>query len=374
MHFNMTKIFTVGLFIVLLYTGFFLAQRKPLWNDEIFTQEQSLDNHSYKDILTLNFIEGNKSPIYYMIQKFTCDIFSFHMPSRAPQTSDSIPRIHDSKGQLIMRIPSNVFMSLGVVLIFYFFVRYFSFSTGLYALTVALTTPMVWVYWVEARPYSLWFLLTVLQLFFAWGTVITEKETSGNRRGLIIVQLLLALTTVASLFQIVIVSFLLWCRKYYRKEMFWTTVIPIGIALFYYIVAPLFKFKTYFFWANLTDAIMPEHIVIYGLYAFVFWKDPKNTFFLKTFLLFLASGCFVLLTHLHTPGIVFGFYSRYLIYLVPVDIMLMTAASYGFFQASKKNTYVLMNVLIVLSGLLFIRGLLTYRALLASGLYLHSPG
>ena len=195
------------LWITLLWVGFQLSERKVLWIDEVYTQKYTIDNRSYRDILTLNLPEGNKSPLFYIFQKIASDIGSFRI---AVATTKGLIFFHDKRSQIIMRIPSNIYMSLGLALLFYFFTCRFSLWTGLYALSLGLAAPMVWLYWVEARPYSLWFLLTSMQLCLTY-MAITPKGTSTTliQRLLLLTHVLLALTTIGSIVQIVIVSFML---------------------------------------------------------------------------------------------------------------------------------------------------------------------
>ncbi len=364
------------LWITLLWVGFQLSERKVLWIDEVYTQKYTIDNRSYRDILTLNLPEGNKSPLFYIFQKIASDIGSFRI---AVATTKGLIFFHDKRSQIIMRIPSNIYMSLGLALLFYFFTCRFSLWTGLYALSLGLAAPMVWLYWVEARPYSLWFLLTSMQLCLTY-MAITPKGTSTTliQRLLLLTHVLLALTTIGSIVQIVIVSFMLWCQGFYKKQWLW--ILPIGITLFYYWAAPGFSTKAYFFWPHLLESVLPEHLLVYVLYGlmlcyFSLKKKPAgNTFFFLIFLLFLASTCFMLYVLSLKKTSQFGFFTRYFIYMVSADIIMMTVASRDLMQWAKKNTGVWINTGILLGGLLACRALWIYTYMLALGTYSHTPG
>ena len=184
---------SAGIFALLLIIGFSLSAHKVLWLDELYTQQTAIDANSLKGILSHTFPDGNKNPLFYVIQKGACKAFSYRLPVYFPQYFYST---RDVPSQVILRIPSNFYMSLALALIFYFFTRFFSFYAAIYALCVALVTPMVWFYWVEARPYSLWFLLTSIQLLLLCCTTIAPKIK--NVRGLFWTHILLALTTPAS--------------------------------------------------------------------------------------------------------------------------------------------------------------------------------
>ena len=361
---------------ILFAAGSFLSAHKLLWTDELYTQQTAIDADSYTGLLSLKFPDGNKNPLFYIIQKTVCRAFSYHLPVYFPR---EIYRTRDIASQVILRIPSNFYMSLALALIFYFFTRYYSIYAALYALGVALVSPMVWMYWVEARPYSLWFLLTTVQLLLFCGTCISPG--TRNLKSLSVTHILLALTTPASMFQISIVTLLLWLKKKAGIRQLWLIgALPMLIALFYFCVDSTTKIKTYMFASNLFDGIMPERLFVYIIYALIAWGLPEkykksswNIFFLPVFLLFLASGFLVLWVDLFTQNSQQGFFSRYLIYLTPVDILMFTLASFDLRQWSRQKPWVCLNVSIFLGGLVIIRGLMTYREILAAATYLHSP-
>lgn len=363
------------IFMALLAAGFCLSERKVLWGDEIYTQ-RGIDGHSYVDFLTLHFLEGNRSPLFYIIQKTVSDMFSFRLTIQ--QTYEQWV-IHDERSQVIMRISSNVSMSLALAVLFYFFSSRFSVGTGLYALGLALAMPMVWRFWVEARPYSLWFLLTTIQLCLAY-IAITSKEKPRTQvpKALLLTHLLLSLTTIGAMAQIIIVSLMVWRFGSYKKQ--WALLVPAGIILFYFWAAPGYAAKVDALWSLLLEVVMPEHLIIYALYGFLLWRcfDQKkpagNAFFLMIFLLFLASAVSMLFIFSLKKTAQFGFYSRYLIYMVPLDIMMMTLASRDLMQWAKKNTGMWINTGILLGGLLICRALMTYAYMLALGIYSHTPG
>ena len=85
-----------------------------------------------------------------------CDLTKYSIGERRAD----LTYVADYKGQIILRINANLLMSLSIVLIFYFFVRYYSWGAGIYSLLLSLSSFMVWAHWVEARPYVLWFFLT----------------------------------------------------------------------------------------------------------------------------------------------------------------------------------------------------------------------
>ena len=365
-----------ALFFALFYFGFLLSQHKLLWIDECYTQHVSVDKPSYADILTLHFGDGNKCPLFYILQKINCNIFSFQYPVGTAENNHDVT---DVRSQIIIRIPANFYMSLALAAFFYYFTRFFSLFTAIYALAVTLVSPLIMSYWVEARPYSLWFLLTTAQLLFFCSTVITPRIKVN--KFIYLTHALLVLTTPGSILQVFIISLMLLLKKGYKKwQVIFSWFLPMSLFLIYYFLVPEYRIKTFDLFACLYDAVLPERLMIYVFYALTAWMlSPKrketfaNAFFLPIFLLFFISGCFVLFMHLFTNNFQFGFFSRYLIYLVPADTLMLTFASYDLWHWSRKNIWVCVNLSIFLGGLLITRGLMTYRDLLASALYSHTP-
>jgi len=153
------KIIAVVLLIFLLYLGYSLSIRKPLWNDEMYSQVTVIDQVSYKDIMLIRFGESVNSPTFYFIQKFICDLTGYKFTKKWYKEWE----ISDLRSQIILRIASNIFMSLSIVFIFYYFAACYSGWIGIYAILVSLSSYMVWAHWAEARPYAIWFCLTGIQ-------------------------------------------------------------------------------------------------------------------------------------------------------------------------------------------------------------------
>jgi len=377
MRFDHLKSFylSTGIFAIFFITGFLLSQHKLLWLDELYTQHTAIDADSFSGLVSLKFPDGNKNPLFYVIQKGVCNIFSYHMPAAY---AHELNRTRDMPSQIILRIPSNFYMSLALALIFYFFTRFYSIFAAFYALSAALVSPMVWMYWVEARPYPLWFLLTTAQLLLFCSTFVSPKLKTVKL--LFLTHILLALTTPTSMFQISIITLMGWWKgRYNAKQLGLIWVLPMAIALFYYFFDYISKIKTYMFFPNLYDVVMPERIFVYVIYALTAWGLPEkykkityNGFFLPVFFLFLACGFTVLFVDLFTKNSDQGFFSRYLIYITPADILMFSLASFDLRQWSRPYPWICMNVSIFLGGLVIIRGLMTYREILASAMYLHS--
>ena len=363
-------------FAALLYIGFLLSQHKLLWIDECTAQHLSVEKPSYVDLLTFRIpAQLNQCPLFYILQKINSDIFSFRYHGMPSEGSNDIS---DLRSQIIMRIPSNIYMSLALAGIFYYFMRFFSLFAAIFALIAALVSPMVWMYWVEARPYSLWFLLTTVQLLLF--CVLIQSPKIKVKSSLSLVHILLVLTTSGSIIQIFIVSFLLYYKKIYNlRQLLWLLFLPFCMFILYHLFDTAVRVRTFNFYITFFEAVMPERLPVYVIYALTAWGVAQrrkeffsNTFFLPVFLLFLIGGYCALYVNIYTRNFDFGFFSRYIICLVPADILMFSLASADLLQWTRKNRWVCMNVSIFLAGLTIIRGLMTYREIIATALYSHS--
>jgi len=108
---SMSLYLSGAVLIMLLVIGYSLSERKLLWNDELYSQNTAIDAEPYAGLLSLNFPDGNKNPLFYVVQKAVCGIFSYHMPAIY---SKELNRTRDIPSQAILRIPSNVYMSLAL--------------------------------------------------------------------------------------------------------------------------------------------------------------------------------------------------------------------------------------------------------------------
>ena len=241
---------TCIVFIVTFFIGGWLACHKPLWNDEIYTQIFSIDSKSYLDILSMRIFEGNSCPLFYLSQKAIVDVFHYKFPFKQGK-----PYVFDNVSQLVLRLCPDLCMSLSLAIIFYFFSTQYSLVIGFYSLLSALVSPMVWLYWAEARPYAMWFLLTTVQSFLF--ILILKTNRCGSLSSLcakdrhlwislIITHFLLSFTILLSLAQILIVTFLLWVfHNRSTRRYLWVGLFPSAVCLCYYVfsAAPLRRYS-----------------------------------------------------------------------------------------------------------------------------------
>ncbi len=274
-----TTVICVALAMAAAFTivGVTLAKHKPLWGDEIYSQSSSIEGNTYGQIIAGKIGEGNGFPLFYLIQKFFCDLTGYHSPGawKAGHEWD------DPRSCMLLRVLPLVCMSSAVVLIFYFFSRFYGIWTGLYSLAVAMSSFMVWAYAFEARPYALWFLLTTMQvLCFLW-FLKEGKSARAVGRILVFIHCLLALTVSLSVIQITAMCALLLFLKWNNWQRYiglW--LLPVAIVMFYSMHAPklTFWFKEGFM--GLIGAGIPQDrffiLGLFGLYWIFSWGISRS--------------------------------------------------------------------------------------------------
>ncbi len=369
------------IFALLLLIGFWLAAKKPMWNDEVYSQVHSIQKCSYAQILAGGVAEGNVSPLFYVLQKMLGSAFGYALP--VPWDGEAVV---DSKAQWIFRVLPNVCMSLAMALMVYFFVRVYGWIWGLYALLLSLSSFMVWAYWAEARPYALWVLLTTAQTLILIGLLrdVSHRDTSRQQKWFValgVTNLLLALTVVFSIIQIAVVTLLVWgthtvtqlSRKWQRY--IWISLLPIGVALFYYSRAPHYTFWMESPWGLLDLNVSADVLWVAGIYAVgagLLTAKAKRlppegwACWLLTLMLIAASlALMAVMTFGHgREGFVLS--ARYFIFLAPVGIITATVLAKNLVTAAQKNWWVLAMLVMVLAGLLIIRCLKAYMLILGA--------
>ncbi|HOW35836.1 MAG TPA: hypothetical protein PL155_05420 [Candidatus Omnitrophota bacterium] len=226
-------IFVVGIFAAGLCQGFTIALKKPLWNDEIFSQVSSVEGKSWPVIWTGRIGEGNNSPLFYSIQKAICKAFNYR--------SEDLWHKDDIRARFILRIAPVFCMSLGMALIAWFLCVYYSLLGGLIGFIVSISSYMVWYYWAEARPYALIFLAATVQALALFYYCRFEKKLSFW--GMMAANLFVAFAFSLSVIQIVASGVMLWVKGYRRIWPLLLSVgLPLGVAFGYHIAAPHYSF------------------------------------------------------------------------------------------------------------------------------------
>ncbi len=394
-------VYTGILFIFLFIIGLWVSFNKPLWNDEIYTQIFSIDSKSYVDILSMHLFEGNSNPLFYLFQKGICDIFHYKFPF--PQGKK--PYIFDVRSQIILRLGSNILMSLSLSLIFYFFSRFYSIWLGWYVFLSAITSPMVWLYWAEARPYAMWFFLTTVQglLFILILRQIFSIKNRSRRFcfidyrlciALSVTHILLSFTIVISLAQIVIISALLLVLGFRPLRWYiFITLIPIAICLFYYLflAAPLRKYSVDAPLSLIVVAFPLDKIIVLGVYCivtislFIISKWKRNiieycrgleqirmskVYIIFTILMVAAAFAFIGIYKMQDSGdSIYTLNNRYFINLTPVAIIATVMAAVGLLDTFRKDRWMFFNVIVFLIGMLFIGAFQSCAYLMSEGLF-----
>jgi hypothetical protein len=378
----MTKFATALVLILALSVGYFLSTHKQLENDELFTHVSSVEGMSYKDIVTLKIQEGNISPLFYLLQKGFLDFIGF----RLPFTWKGDWFVTDLHSQVVMRCLSNLFMSLSIAVVFYFFARFYSLGAGIYGALVALSSFMTLAYWAVARPYSLWDFLTTVQALIFLYILRGGRQEKQAWRWLTVTHLLLSLTVTFSAVQIGAVSLLLFfCKERDLRKYLLLTVVPVILCFVYYFGAPKYSFFFTDSAIQLISASFPKDrlalvFLLGGLASLgVLWKGPGKIFerlkdyrvmylVFTTMMLVLTLallGLFMLKAHGKNEG--FPLSNRYFIYLTPVGVIATTLFTVEAWKALAGKIWLRVGLVCLVGGLLIFR--LNWSWLLARAFY-----
>ncbi|MBF0385938.1 MAG: hypothetical protein HQL27_08725 [Candidatus Omnitrophica bacterium] len=364
---------TMMLFSLSLFTGFSVAGKRPLWTDEIFTLKASVLNSDYLVIFRGKIREANNNPLFYLIQKGIVDVLHYRS-AKDIIAGKEVPQ--DLYSRLILRINPVVFMSLSVCLIFYFFSRFYSLILGLYSFLISISSYMVWIFWAEARPYSLWLFLTTAQLL-----LFVRALTAGNYRArclntIFLVNVFLSFTASLSIIQIAAVSttIYLFIGKDWKRFLC-NLFIPALIIAYYF----LQDHGEYQFWfynppLELINASIPKDrfIILAAFIAYFLlnvirqkrlkaWLDSSSYHWQSTaylvFTFFVLTGYLLFIAYLKSMESVekTGFIvpSRYFIPLTSVGIIAMVLFSRSLFNASSNRFYKIIIGLILMALLIF---------------------
>ncbi len=362
----------------LLCLGFALAHHHPMWNDEINSFVYSIHDIPYTAILNGKITEGNNAPLFYLIQKVLCDIVRYNIPHPWTYHDWSYKDIH---AQVFLRIQPVIFMSIALLLMFRYFLRHYGWLTAGYSLMVAVSSFMVWAYYVESRPYALWFLLTTIQAFLLLRLFEDKKPSIKFWRSLTVVHILMSFTVFLSVIQITVASALLWlwCEKDVRKYIL-PTAVPLLIAMYYHCRASHFGFWFFDSPLQLIKANIPlDRMLILGVFGLLLlgcaapWQRIFKNFyrcepmaaikgyFTFTILMVLAGAAMLFLMAATENHNGFQVSNRYLIQLTPIGIIAIVLCSVHMLRAFASRRLVWLVLIVGLGGLLMFRCLRTYQ-------------
>ena len=245
---SFARVNALAIFLILSTGWLTLAKSIPLWNDEIYSQDRSIQNISYQEMFLGGIPEGNRTPLFYLAQKVSQYTIGYKWPgtwsSAALYTIPDRPdtRLVDTEqfANVFLRLLPVACMSASIALIYLYFAAYWSVWLGYYSLLLSLSTFMVWEYAFHARPYALWFFLTSLQLILLLKS-LDARSAQGERTLLWItlVHWLLSFTVIFSAVQIMAACMVLWL--FGERRVLWHALMsagPIFITAAYYIVVP----------------------------------------------------------------------------------------------------------------------------------------
>ncbi len=362
---DVKKILTLLLFPVLLGIGFWFALHNPLWNDEFNSLISSTLRISYLDIWLGKIGEGNNSPLFYFLQKIQCDIFSYH-PPQAWLDGQWMGRYLFS--QFFLRIQPVIFSAVAICAIFYFFASRYSLGAAFFSLFVSLSSLGLWNHWAEARPYSLWFLLSTLQMLILTDMLKSKAPYEKHLSKLICIHVLLSLTSIISIVQIMACYAVLWLFVERRLRYFWGILLaPAVVCIYYYILGPKFLFYFVDGPLGLINANLPKDrmivFIIFALYCmFKYfknkqWKEvPEIRFLFFSSIIMFLYGLVLFKLKLTESQNNQGFQisGRYFGPLTPLGIIGVTMFAAGFYKIFNHRFWRI-SIVLVFCWLCFLR-------------------
>ena len=353
------QLVSILLFLILCAVGFRIAASKPLWMDELFTQNNAVQNISWSRLLIgRDTGEGNNAPLFYLIEKWT----KLVPDATVSQALFDDAICGDLKKDLILRIVPVLFMSGALAVLFYFFSVEFSVLAGLYALLCALASPMVWFYWAEARPYPLVFFFTVVQSLLLIKISQGEDERNRHWQGLVGINFLLVLTSYLSIIQVVGAAVVCWfCGERLWKRVLWILA-PVVVALYYRSQGIHEAYGLFFQWSYLLDNIPFDRLAFYVIAALMLFgarsakegvvlsQEAKALRLYSRFFLWALIGFSLILLMVkiqETHAKQLGLHSRFFIALTPMGIIEQVLLAWCLFRVAITERWLGITALLV---------------------------
>lgn len=377
---------SILLMSILMANGILLSRHKPLWNDEIYTQTHIIETSGYLKILSGKIHEGNNFPLFYVLQKTFLKINAY----RFPIAWDGEWEIYAPKSQVLLRILPNIFMSSAIVAMFLYFWQTFGLVAGLMTSGLALSSPAVWGYWAEARPYSLWFLLTTLQnLAILRFRNDTGKEFSSSIFHLSIIHAMLCLTIPTGLLQTLVASLVIVFLKIKKTRAFLPLlVIPLCLWTPYWLAKMNIKLHMTSPWRLILDNVPPEQWFVFALYVVLgcwtgfkqrYTKQPGGgrpelstaylPYFISVFVIAAALLLYLFVFNSQTIANSFEISSRYFIFLVPSGVIMTVFIFLDLYALARKSGWQRFNVVLLGCGLLATQTMNALITVLKAGVY-----
>ncbi|MFA5087916.1 MAG: hypothetical protein WC552_02640 [Candidatus Omnitrophota bacterium] len=365
---------TAGIiFFVFLALGTFLSIHKPLWTDEIYTAQAGIEPRSYQQLLKGELTqEANNFPLYYIYQKAVTDLLGY----RLTQQWDDTHFIYEQRGQIILRIPSNISVAFALTFLILFFLRSKDpFSAGISSLLL-LSSYMTWAYWPEARPYALWYSLSIIHGLLLIKTL--REGSSKNILALTLIHWLLAFTSFVSLIQIVLANLLFFHVKERGVKNFFCLNSPLPVIFFYASLGLSTTARLTMNPVGLISLVLPlEWIGVLILCGLIFlWRKD---FFTRPQILFTVffiglcagtGGILSLAAIRNSPPPATALYYRHFIFLTPYAVFMVTLVLKHLWQHYRFSRWATINIVLLISGLFVTTALRTAIALCENIIYL----
>jgi hypothetical protein len=349
------------LLFVLVAVGIQISMRIPIANDEYYSINSSVSHTTYGAMWAGKIGEGGNAPLFYFLEKLQFNAFGYQPPVAWSED------VYSPKDKIFIRFQSVLYVSLSLCALFWYFARRYSLLMGFYSVAVAVSSFIILSHWAEARPYPLWFALSMAQSLLLLEILNPQNIKRQKLWGwLILVNILLAVTTSLSMVQITASAIILWLageRNVLRHLQIF--LLPLTICLFYYFRSPKYDFFFVDGPLALINANIPkDRLVIIGLFTGVFlYMNGSISAFLKKyegrFLIFTALMLFffsLVLFKLKLHSVAqqgFQLSSRYFIALAPVGIVGVTLFSFYLVNAFKSKAARIGMALLLLAFLAF---------------------
>lgn len=272
--------------------------------------------------------------------------------------------VFDQKGQIFLRLPSNICVAFTLSFMLFFFLRRKDLFSSIVSLLLTLSAYMTWAYWPEARPYALWYSLSIIHGLLILNAF--EKKDSDNITPLLLTHWLLALTSVISAAQILLAGILLLFKDRNFKKTF-LLITPIPVVLFYtsmgMSIAPRLDISPI---TLMSAAAPPEWLaaISIGIIFFLFHKKiltESTVLFTALFLGMFAGASSILLLALfrQAPPSAPVLYYRHFIFLTPYAMLLTTCMLKHLWKYYQHSHWAKLNIILFTCGLLITNGLRT---------------
>jgi hypothetical protein len=375
------------IFLLFFCIGLTEAAKSPFWVDE--TQYlNNLSHPSWGEIFTGRYhIDNSHFPLYICMERsYSAFLSSFGLKWPNPQGDESIGLYENFKFQIYQRIPSVLFFSLVAAISFYYLSFFFSPWVGISNLLLMFGSEQVWSYIWQARPYSLWYFLSAMQLLFLLLIIFDKKKDHRSLLTLGILNILLSLLNGFVIYQVFVSIVLIFIFGPRHRWFFLMSILALGLWAFYFYQNFMLSGKINFVFTsrgspfNLIKANFPLERLLF-LFAFIGIaiyqrcyrsckiKPEMALAGLCVFLLFGAGQMLYKFAQMNgfVDGSSLEVPNRYFIFLAPASVYATSIFGwkiYEYLQPSRRfqKTFVWFFV-----GIILVRVLITYKKIFFIG-------